>query len=51
MSDGYELHTCEVCGEEKKCRYIADPFDEDVNNATVMRWLCDECYDNLCDDI
>jgi hypothetical protein len=47
----YQTHVCDVCGEEKECRYIADPYQGDVDGVVVMRWLCDSCYGGLCGDI
>lgn len=44
---------CESCGEDKTDvkQYDANPYDEDVLGICVPTKLCDECYQNLCDDI
>ena len=43
---------CAVCGEIKTdVTYRVDPFQEDVYNEIVYRWLCDDCDYELYLDI
>ncbi len=43
---------CENCGKMKgDVSYVANPYDADVNNETVMQWLCGTCYQEYADDI
>ena len=43
---------CEVCQAMlPDVTYRVDPYDEDVNNTIVMRWLCDDCRQQRADDI
>jgi hypothetical protein len=51
MREGYELHVCDGCGEEKECRHIIDPYEEEVNGGIDLVWECDECYAESCDYI
>lgn len=46
LKDGY----CDFCGSEN-ASYRADPCEKELNGKTVMRWLCDSCYDNCLGDI
>lgn len=43
---------CESCGDATKpTKFVADPFDEEVNNKVVMRHFCDKCYTDRKEDI
>lgn len=43
---------CDRCHEDKDdVEYIANPYDEDVNNEIVMEYLCGNCYQEYCYDI
>jgi len=43
---------CSVCHKIKKSvKFIIDPYDADVNDIIRRRNLCNECYDDLSDDI
>lgn len=44
--DGY----CDICGSAN-AHYRAEPYMQDMYNKTVMVWLCDNCYNNIVDDI
>lgn len=47
-----EEHVCEGCDKKlPDVTWVANPYDEDVNNTINMQWLCNTCYDNYCDDI
>jgi hypothetical protein len=37
---------CEGMGE-----YVADPFTEEIYEIIVMRYLCRNCYGELCQEI
>ena len=41
---------CEECGGPNATKQ-ADPYEEDVNDRVVMRWLCERCVKNLADEI
>ena len=44
--------TCSQCGEVKPdVKERLDPYEEDVMGDTVIRLLCDDCYNMLCDEI
>lgn len=46
------MKRCSVCGETKPdVRKRVDPYEEDVNNRTVRRNLCDDCEAQLAADI
>lgn len=42
-------------GQSTRCegrgRLQADPFELDVHNRKVLRYLCDPCADNIAADI
>ena len=41
-------HKCEICGKHKgDTKWSIDPYQADVNNEEIYRWLCDECYRDL----
>ncbi len=44
---------CEcTCGDhEGEVEFVIDPYDEDVNNTEVWRWLCAKCYEHHVMDI
>lgn len=46
IPDGY----CEICGSPF-ASFVADPYDEEIYGDATMRWLCDDCYNDLCQDI
>ena len=47
-----ERHLCNHCGKAKvDTVYRHDPYLADIEGIEVMMWLCDECYDVLCDEI
>tara|TARA_R110000824_G_scaffold33443_2_gene107154 strand:+ start:1653 stop:1841 length:189 start_codon:yes stop_codon:yes gene_type:complete len=50
--DALDGSACDVCGEYKDdVDWELDPYQEDVNGVTYMRWLCVDCYNNLCMEI
>lgn len=42
---------CLVCAYKGLCKYVADPYEADVNNTILMGWWCDTCYRLACDEI
>jgi hypothetical protein len=42
---------CNRCQRLTLVKYIANPYEEDVNNRTMMQWLCHDCYNESADDI
>ncbi len=43
---------CRRCGKMKPdVTYVANPYDQDIHNEIVMEWLCNDCYQEYCDDI
>jgi len=42
---------CHECGEIKLCKYVPDPFLEEIYGDKVPRWLCKDCYLQACDEI
>lgn len=45
-----EEETCNTC--EKEATYFGPcPYDQDVNDEFTEVALCDDCYQNRCDDI
>lgn len=40
---------CEMCGEPAE--YVVDPYDADIYNITVYRWLCPHCLTSIAGDI
>ncbi len=38
--------TCEECGSYD-VKYVSDPFEEEMNNIIVMRWLCSNCEEKI----
>lgn len=46
----YEDACCEICGDPN-ADYVVDPYDEDIHGITNMRYLCGDCYYELCMDI
>jgi hypothetical protein len=49
VHEGEIVDDCERCG--KPGRLVAEPFEQDVNNRTVMVVLCDDCYGQIADEI
>jgi len=47
--DGQKCYRCGTYGSDVK--YVADPYMEEIENEIVMVWLCEKCYDLICDDI
>lgn len=46
------MKRCSVCGQTKPdVRKRVDPVEEDVNNRTVRRNLCDDCDALLSNEI
>lgn len=37
-----DVSNCEICGNPAK--FITDPFEEEMNDRIVLRWLCSDCY-------
>lgn len=37
---------CEECGSHDS-RYVSDPFEEEMNNIIIMRWLCSKCEEKI----
>jgi len=46
-----KIHKCSECGEEKLCKYLPDPYLEEIHEEIVMKWLCYKCYWKLRDEI
>jgi len=42
---------CQECREIKLCKYIPDPFEEEIYGDETPKWLCEECYLRLRDEI
>lgn len=43
---------CAICGKEKNDVVVRiNPFVEEIYGEIVEEALCDECYQNECDDI
>lgn len=46
------MAACEICGvTELEVAYVSDPYDRDINDTIVMRWLCIDCWGQRADDI
>ncbi|HPG29792.1 MAG TPA: hypothetical protein PKY81_10485 [bacterium] len=46
------LLNCEQCNQQfTDIKLIADPYIQDVNNKTELKYLCKNCYNILCDEI
>lgn len=45
QTDGY----CDHCGAPAK--YVVNPYQKEINNAIVLEWLCDSCYNSCLGDI
>lgn len=41
---------CEICGFPY-ASWVADPYEEEIYGSTIMRWLCDDCYNDLSMDV
>ena len=44
--------TCEHCeenGEDVEVR--VNPYTQDIHNEISYEFICDTCYDTMCDDI
>jgi len=41
---------CEHCGRGD-ADYVANPYYKEMNDTTLMEWICGECYTSLCGDI
>jgi len=43
---------CEDCKKLREdVKKVIDPYQEDIYGVVVMRWLCPQCAQDLCDDI
>jgi hypothetical protein len=43
---------CDHCGKEKDdVEYCVDPYEFEINEELVERYLCEDCYDSLTEDI
>ena len=44
--------TCDHCAEDKKdVEYVGCPATLELCNEVVMVWLCDECFEIICEGI
>jgi len=41
---------CEIC-QKKNAEKVIDPFQQDINDEEVWRLLCEECVQELKNDI
>ena len=41
---------CERCGAAE-ADYVADPYKSEIDNVEEMKWLCDDCYNDIAADI
>jgi len=50
-----EAHVCDCCGctptEDNEVLYRTDPFAEEIHDIIIWQWMCDNCYDDSCDEI
>ena len=42
---------CDTCGSEKDVSRGPDPYQQDVNNVTVVVDICPDCHTQHCEDI
>ena len=42
---------CEDCGTVRNVHYRIDPYNYEINDKIVYRWLCDNCYNDRKDEI
>lgn len=43
---------CSSCGQMKPdVKWVVDPFLEEIYDLIEMKWLCDSCYQEFCDDV
>jgi len=45
------MEPCENCGCTQCADYVKDPYQDDMNDVVIMRWLCSECYRDIAGDI
>lgn len=43
-------YKCDICGKED-AKPVIDPYDFDVNDLEVTRYLCADCYQERVNDI
>ena len=41
---------CDDCGAPG-AEYTTCPYAEEINDEEIWLWLCDDCYQERCDDI
>lgn len=48
-----KIRTCEVCGMRSsvKVKYVVNPYALEIDGETIKMWSCDDCFQQLCDDI
>lgn len=42
--------TCEHCGANGAILRV-NPYEQEINDTTKEEYICDVCFDDLCDDI
>lgn len=41
---------CEICSKNKGI-YGVDPYTQELYGETVWIFMCNDCYNTLCDDV
>ena len=49
-SENYNIPHCIGCGS-KNCSFVEDPYSSEINGDYTKYWLCDNCYNESCEDI
>lgn len=44
-------HKCESCEKIKEVYLCIDPFVAEIHNQDVWMFLCEECYQQRCNDV
>jgi hypothetical protein len=44
-------HECEECQQDKPCKLLYDPFEEEVHGEQIPKYLCKPCHEWLKEQI
>lgn len=42
---------CDCCMKEPATMYDSDPYEAEINNNYTKIFMCEQCYQNACDEI